>query len=436
MKRRYLEPISLALYSVLVYLALPMVSGRLLLRSRANGKYRKRWRERFGFGPGSSDPVVWIHAVSVGEVNAAAPLVRRLLEIVPESPILLTTITPTGSDQAARLFGRSIRHRYLPYDTPAAMRRFLNQFTPRIGIVMETEIWPNLLVECERRNVPVVLCNARLSDRSLRGYHRLRSLTTQSLRRFHCILAQSESDAARFLELGAPPAAVRVAGNIKFDASEIPDRSRIEALGAQLGANARPVWTAGSTHEGEEQLLLDVHASVLHTHPDALLVIAPRHPERFNDVATLIAAHGLAFQRRSSAAPCRPGDSVLLVDTMGELTTLYGVGAVAFVGGSLVPKGGHNLLEPLQAGTPVLFGNYMDNFRDIARLTLDYNAGDQVTDAANLASQIVSYFDDPDYRQHRVTNAQRMLHDCSGAVDRTLAEVGQMLGQCSPVESG
>lgn len=422
------------LYTALLYLCLPVILARLLWRSRTNPAYRRRWPERFGFGPPATEARVWIHAVSVGEVNAAAPLIRRIQAEFARAPLLLTTTTPTGSQQAARLFGDSVLHQYLPYDTPDAMGRLLERYHPQVAVIMETELWPNLTALCARRGIALLLANGRLSDRSLRGYRRFRGISRRCLVRFQAILAQSHDDAARFRELGATT--VTVAGNMKFDAGDPNKPGTAQEYRAAFGLGDRPVWVAGSTHAGEESLLIDVHRQVLVRHPDALLIIAPRHPERFGEVAALLDQRGLSYQRRSGSRACRQTDAVLLADTMGELPVLYALGRVAFVGGSLAAAGGHNLLEPLRAGVPVLFGPHMENFRDIERLTLDYGAGEQVETGEKLAQRLESYLTDPRLCRERVHNATRLLDDCRGATEITFAALCRALGESGARTAG
>ena len=427
MKRHPLLPAH-PVYTALLYLCLPAILLRLLWRARRNPGYRQRWGERFGIGAARARGVIWVHAVSVGEVNVAVPLVQQLKTEFPDTPLLLTTTTPTGSDQALRRFGTSVLHQYLPYDAPGAIRRFLNRYQPRFGVILETELWPNLSAACARRGTPLFLANARLSDRSFGGYRRLSRTTSRCLRRFQGIFAQSEQDAARFRDLGAVPVTVRVTGNMKFDDTVDTDHDRQEALKAALHTSNRPVWIAGSSHAGEEEQLLAAHNRLRESHPDALLILAPRHPERFSDVSALLKQQHTPYCKRSDRQPCQPRDVVLLADSMGELPYLYALGQVAFVGGSLVPIGGHNLLEPLRCGVPVLFGPHMDNFRDIEQLTLHYGAGERVETSQELAHRLDAYLSDPRLQQTKARNAARLLADCRGATDRTMAALRSSLG--------
>ncbi|HYQ72215.1 MAG TPA: lipid IV(A) 3-deoxy-D-manno-octulosonic acid transferase, partial [Gammaproteobacteria bacterium] len=367
------------LYSLLLYLLTPLVLLRLAWRGLRAPAYWRRWPERFGFiEPPLGERVIWIHAVSVGEVLAAVPLVRALLEKYPAYSLLVTTVTPTGSAQVAALFGSELAHVYAPYDLPGAVRRFFHRVRPQLAIIMETEIWPNLFHACETRQVPLLLVNARLSARSLAGYLRVKPLVTQTLARLTGMAAQGETDAARFEQLGAPRARITVSGNLKFE-QRIPHslRERAEALRRDWGAD-RPVWVAASTHQGEDELLLDVHNKLRKRYADCLLVLVPRHPERFQLVAQLCRQRGLETVLRSERRPCTADTAVFVGDSMGELLLFLAAADVAFVGGSLVPHGGHNLLEPAALGLPVVTGPHVFNFTEICKLLLQAGACEKV----------------------------------------------------------
>jgi 3-deoxy-D-manno-octulosonic-acid transferase len=382
------------LYICLGYCLVPIMLAVTLWRGLSDRSYWEALPERLGFGPALPAGGLWVHAVSVGEVQAAASLVRALRQRYPQLPLLLTTSTPTGRGRARSLFGDEVGVRYLPYDLPGPVRRFLDRARPRLGIVLETELWPNLYRDCARRGVPLVLASARVSARSVRRYRWLGGLVRATLARV-VVAAQSEADAARFTALGADPAQVRVVGNLKFD-FELPPRTEAQgrALRATLGA-ARPVWVAGSTHDGEEELVLDAHARLRAARPDALLVLAPRHPPRFAAVAALLRRRGVAFVARSTAQPVTATTEVLLVDTLGELVLFYAAADVAFVGGSLVPVGGHNLLEPAALGKPVITGPYTANAAPVARLLIDAGAAEVVADGAALAASVTRLLADP-----------------------------------------
>ena len=418
-----------ALYSLALYAATPLVLARLLVRSLRLPAYRRRWRERFGIVPGRPPAgAVWFHAVSVGEAQATLPLVRALRARWPGLPVAVTTTTPTGSERVRELYGDEVYHCYLPYDLPSAVARFLSRLAPRAAGVMETELWPNLFRACARRAVPVVVANARLSARSAAGYRRVRPFIARVLADTRLIAAQSEADAARFRDLGADPARVAVTGSVKFDIRLPPSlREQAEALRRQLGAE-RPVWIAASTHEGEEEQVLDALAQVRHGEPDVLLVLAPRHPERCDRVAALCRRRGLALVRRSEGRPVATSTAVYLLDTLGELTLFYGAADVAFVGGSLVPRGGHNVLEAAAQGIPVVIGPHTFNFALISRQLVEAGAARRVRDAGQCAAAVADLLRDPNLR-HDMGERGRALVDANrGAVERLLARIEPLLG--------
>jgi 3-deoxy-D-manno-octulosonic-acid transferase len=406
------------LYTLILYISLPLVLLRLYWRSLKNPDYRRRIPERFGR---LSTPMVkgclWLHTVSVGETQAAEPLVRRLQKQFPDLPIVLTTTTPTGSDRVKRLFGDSVIHTYFPYDLPFAINGFLNTLQPRLLVMMETEVWPNLLALCERQSIPTVLANARLSERSARGYARLGPFTRETFGRIGLVAAQSPADAERFLGLGLPSDRVRVTGSIKFD-MRLPASLREQAEAMRRTWGGRPVWVAASTREGEDEQVLDAHRKVLRALPEALLVLVPRHPERFDRVALLCQREGFVAARRSTGEPCGPETRVLLGDTMGELTLFLAAADVAFVGGSLVPTGGHNVLEPAALGLPVVFGPHMFNFAMISRMLLAEGAALKVTSAAALADVVASWLSDANLRARFGENGLRVVEANRGALER------------------
>ena len=411
------------LYTVLLYLLLPLVLLRLLWRSIKAPAYRRRWGERFGiFAPPRGWGGIWIHAVSVGEVQAVLPLTRRLLDDHPDLPLTVTTTTPTGSARVIEQLGDQVFHVYLPYDLPLALTGFIRRVRPRVLLMVETEIWPNLLHACRQQGIYTLLANARLSARSAARYAWLGAFTRQTFAGIDCIAAQAEADAQRFRELGAPVQRVIVTGSIKFD-TRIPAslEGQVEVLRRQWGG--RPVWVAGSTHEGEDELVLSAHHSVLAQFPEALLILVPRHPERFERVAELCKRERLRFARRS-----RPGDygaetQVYLGDTMGELMLLLGSADVAFIGGSLVRTGGHNMLEAAAQGVAVCFGPHVFNFSTISRLLLDEGAATQVESEAELGAQVTAWFKDASARAEVGANGRRVVAQNRGALDRLLALV-------------
>jgi len=390
------------LYGLLTYLLTPVLLAYLFWRSRSNPGYRQRIGERFGLGiPLQSQPSIWVHAASVGEVQAAAALVRLLLERYEDVPLVVTTMTPTGSVQVQKLFGDAVAHSYLPFDQPAAVRRFLERARPRLALIMETELWPSLFYECDRRSIPLVLASARVSTKSVQGYRRLPGLFRETLSHGVYVAAQTQADAARFRELGVGKERVHVTGNIKFDFRLPDDVGQRGREFRRLHAPDRPVWIAASTHEGEEQAVLHAHQAVLATHPDALLLWVPRHPERFGVVAEQLERAGMPFVTRSSGAICSTQSQVLLGDSMGELTMFYAAADVAFVAGSLVPIGGHNLLEPAALGVATLTGPHNFNASEIAELLAERGAVEVLTGADALAPAVVRLLADSSEREHR-----------------------------------
>lgn len=408
-------------YSLFFRIALPFVLLRLWWIGRTNPDAFVRWQERLGYVEASDEPVIWVHAVSVGETIAAAPLVKALLRRNPDIPVLMTAMTPTGSARAKALFGDQVRYAFSPYDTPGAVRRFVDRVRPRALVIMETELWPNMIALSEQRDVPIFLINARLSARSARGYERVASLVRPLLRSISWIAAQADEDAGRFLRIGARPESVSVTGSIKFDV-EISDEIRTASSGLrrQLGAD-RPVWIAASTHEGEDRQILEAHQQIMLKHPGALLVIVPRHPERFDDVAGMAASMGLVVQRRSIAGENKEsGCQVYLGDTMGELLMLYGACDIAFVGGSLIERGGHNPLEPAAWGMPVLSGPHIFNFETIYS-RLDAGEGLYITPSSEaLAACVTQLIADKVAAEKAGRNALAVVNANRGALEKVV----------------
>lgn len=412
---------TLRLYSFLLYLLLPGLLLRLLWRSRRAPAYRERWRERLGsYRSAAPSAAVWVHAVSVGEVQAAQPMIRYLLLRDPEVPVVVTTTTPTGARRLQELFGDRVPHLYAPFDLRFVVKRFLDQVSPQLAIVMETEIWPNMLAECERRGIPVLLVNARLSVRSARGYRRVQPLAGQSMRRLALIAAQTEADAGRFVDLGVQQNRVSVTGSIKFDLqlpASLTDQA--EVMRRTWGCN-RPVWVAASTHDGEEEPLLKAHARLRERLPGVLLVLVPRHPDRFERVAAQVQKLGLNCARRSLGQHCDARTSVYLGDTMGELVSFLAAADAAFVGGSLVPTGGHNLLEAAAVGVPVIVGPHVFNFLEVTRLMLDREAAVQVRSVDELTDCLYLWLTDAAERARIGENGRRAVLANRGALDRLL----------------
>jgi len=416
------------LYTVLFYLLLPLLLLHLALRGLRNGGYLARWGERFGrFAPPPRRGGIVVHAASMGEVNAAAALIRALAARHPDLPLCVTTFTPTGSDRVRELFGDAAFHVYAPLDLPGAVRRFLDRVGPRLLVIMETEIWPNLYHQAAARGVPLMIANARISARSFGRYRRLRALTAEALGRASCIAAQSEGDADRLRALGAPPDRLTVSGNLKFDFAPPPSLDD-EGLALRRAWGAqRPVLVAGSTHEREEAEVLAAFRTLRADWPDALLVLVPRHPERFARAAQAARAAGLEVALRSTGVAGAAGSACLVVDAMGELLRFYAAGDVAFVGGSLEPVGGHNLLEPAALGRPVLVGPYTANFADITALLLDAGAARRVADGASLAAAAAELFGDAALRERMGAAGRELVRSGEGALERTLAEADRLL---------
>ena len=421
------------LYLAALYLAVPVVSAMLALRGLRDRSYWRDFAQRFGFGPPLARSPIWVHAVSVGEVQAAAGLVLALRERYPDIPVLVTTFTPTGAARARALFRDAAEVRFLPFDLPGSVRRFLSRARPRLAVVIETELWPNLYRQCRLRRIPLVIASARLSRRSTGRYRRLGALFRETVAAGIVIAAQGEGDAERFRALGAPMERTHVTGNLKFDLTLPPDIApRGAALRAQY-APGRPVWVAGSTHGGvEEESVLEAHRRVRAAHAGALLVLAPRHPNRFDEVAAWLGRQGVTFTRRSrpSAADAQgEPPSVLLLDSLGELLYFYAAADLAFVGGSLAPIGGHNLLEPASLGLPVLTGPNNSNGEDIARLLLDCGAAQIVRNGAQLGSRVKELLGDRALRADIGSRGRAAVERNRGALEKLLQLIDPLLEQ-------
>jgi 3-deoxy-D-manno-octulosonic-acid transferase len=417
------------LYLAAVYLATPIVSAVFLWRGLRDRSYWHNFAERFGFGAAAPPDGVWIHAVSVGEVQACAPLVGVLRQRHPQLPVTVTALTPTGAARARALFGNAAGVRYVPFDLPGAVRRFFARVQPRLAVIFETELWPNLYRECGRRRVPLVLASARLSARSVDRYRRLGALFRDTLSQAVVVAVQGAGDAERFRALGADPQSTHVTGNLKFD-FELP--AHTVERGARLRdeyARERALWVAGSTHGGgEEQALIEAHRRVRAAHPGAVLVLAPRHPQRFAEVAALLQQSGVSFVRRSQgAAAAAPSCAVLLLDSLGELLDFYAAADVAFVGGSLVPSGGHNLLEPAALGVPILTGPDNSSGADAARLLLACGAATVVHDAGELAERVCELLANPEARVRIGAEARASVDGNRGALARLLELIEPLL---------
>lgn len=407
------------LYNFLFYLALPLILIRLFYRSRRLPEYRKRLAERFGFYPKQFNNSIWVHAVSVGEVLAAVPLIKAILARYPTVPVIVTTMTPTGAARVQSAFGDKVTHYYIPYDMGSAVTRFINTINPQVAIIMETELWPNLFYVCKKKQIPLCLINARLSEKSARGYKRIAGLAKEMLQTLQIVASVGKPDADRFIELGATPAKVSVTGNIKFDI-ELPANlnERVSALRQELGKD-RFIWIAASTHEGEEEMVLAAHKKIRAANKDALLILTPRHPDRFDRIAKLCEEQFITV-RRSLQQPCTPNTEVYLADTMGELLLMYGVSDLTFVGGSLIPRGGHNILEPGALGKPMLTGPHLFNFAEISDLFFHANALTKVANTDELTTHVLQLMRDINAREQMGKEALQVISANRGALGKQL----------------
>lgn len=409
------------LYNLLLYFSIPFVFVRFIWRSRRLVGYRQRLNERFGFVTPipPKQETLWIHAVSIGELIAAAPLIEALLIRYPRYRVVVTTTTPTGAMETQKQFGNRVMHLYLPIDLPGAVQRFLHRIHPKLGIIMETELWPNLLHYAHKKQIPILLANARLSERSYLGYQRILSLSHEMLSHITLVAAQSEMDGQRFIALGLDPQKLILTGNIKFDLQLSPSLI-IEGKSLRHLWNNRPTLIAASTHEGEEEIVLRAFRLIRRIHRDVLLILVPRHPDRFNKIADLCESYGFNISKRSlNETPHRHTD-VLLGDTMGELRLLYAASDIAFVGGSLVPIGGHNLIEPASLSLSILTGHHLHNFTSIAHLLSEANAVTLITDEESLAESVINLLEHPNENKAMGERAHQVSIANKGAVEHHL----------------
>ncbi|MFK7829775.1 MAG: lipid IV(A) 3-deoxy-D-manno-octulosonic acid transferase [Congregibacter sp.] len=422
------------LYSLLFTLLVPILMLRMLWRSRLAPAYRRRLWERLGYVtlPVDSRPTLWIHAVSLGETIAAKPLIERLLLQRPDYRLLITTTTPTGSEQVQQLFGDRVVHVYAPWDAPFAVKRFLRQARPDVLVLMETELWPNMLHYSAVGGCRIMLANARLSARSAAGYARFPATVRRMLNQLHWVAAQSAADADRFLQLGTDPGRIAVSGSIKFD-SELDEATREEALSLRSDwqLDFRPSFIMASTHRGEDEVALAAFVVLRERFPDLLLVLVPRHPERFEQVYALIYAAGWSVERRSSDLPVSSQTDVLLVDTLGELSLFYGLVDVAVIGGSFIAHGGHNALEAAVWSKPMLCGESMFNFAQLTQHLLDAGALVQLQNspdvALQLAAQLSQLLENPGERERRGRAAMRVIEANRGALDALFTALDPLL---------
>lgn len=421
MRSDLIERLLRGLYSAALYVLAPITLYHLIWRGFRQAAYLQRWSERYAIYSDAPHPrTLWIHAVSVGEVNAALPLVQALRRGRPDLRLLVTTITPTGSERVTALWKDQVEHVYLPYDLPGAVGRFLDHYRPIAALIMETELWPNLLFGCRDRGVPSFILNARLSARSLRGYRVLAPLVGRALRTVSMVAAQTHADARRFIRLGAFAARTVETGNLKYDVSVPEDLPRFAAQ-CRSQCGARPVWIAASTHEDEEAAVICIHRKLRVRFPDLLLLWAPRHPERFRAAAEHARVAGWQVSTRSRGRWPQADDAVFVIDTLGELMGFYACAEVAFVGGSLQPVGGHNLLEPAATGTATVTGPHLHNFQEISHRLEQAGALRIGADVDAVEQHLAELLGDPDVRARMVAAGHALVETGRGALGRTMA---------------
>ncbi len=387
-------------YTVLFVLVVPLIWLRLIWLGLYSPAYFERWQERFGYGLILSydKPIIWIHAVSVGEVEASRPVVKLLKDNFSEYQLLITTMTPTGGERVKAIFANTVNHRYLPYDLPFAIKIFLTATHPNFGIIMETEIWPNLISICAKYQIKLILANARMSECSSKGYQLISTLTSKILQSLTFIATQDEMDTERFTKLGADIKKIHTIGNLKYEIMMPTNLTQQgKSMRAQWDIN-RPVLITASTHKGEEEVILNAFHQILTQYPNLLLIIVPRHPERCDHVTTISQQAGFTILRHSESQPCTSDIQILVVDTMGDLPLFYCASDIAFVGGSLVPHGGHNILEPAALGIAVIIGPHNFNFDQITQQFLQAKAAIQVSDATSLAMTVIYLLQTPHKR--------------------------------------
>ena len=416
------------LYSTLVTLSTPFVLSYFAIRGLRDRDYLSRWNERFGFiADDHPKGGILVHAASVGEFNAASPLIKALLKTHPDVPLTVTTLTPTGSERVSRELGDKVLHSYIPMDTPGAVRRFLKRLQPRLIIVMETEIWPNLYLQSQELGIPLLMANARLSRRSVERFQRLPGLVADVLHTVDWVGAQSDADADRLISCGASPQHVDMTGNIKFDLA-VPAslEERAEALRLRWGRQ-RPVLVAGSTHEADENIVIPAFVALLSTLPDALLILVPRYPERFTRATLLARTAGLQTELRSQGEACSTQAQCFVIDSIGELMNYYACADLVFVGGSFGNQGGHNPLEPAALGKPVLLGPNMENAKEIAAQLLHRNAARRVTNQQDFRQTVQQILTDGVLRDKMGQAGRRLVEENRGALDLTLKAVKKLL---------
>lgn len=414
------------IYNLLLYIIFPLLPIRLFLRSFKNSLYMKDLESRFAiYHCPKLKSSIWVHVVSLGEAISAIPLIKSLKSLYPNENIVVTTMTPTGLQRLRGVFGDEVIHLYVPYDYPHMVKRFLNHFNPILFIVIETEIWPNILHYTKNKNIPILLANARLSPVSFEKYLRIKFFIKNALNCIDCVMAQSIKDGERFLALGLSPEKLTVIGNIKFDMSFPSDvKSEAENIAGDCGLDVRrPIWIAASTHDGEEEKVLIAARKILMELKNTVLILVPRHPERFDKVFNLCKKQGFKVVRYSENRVCDENTEIILGDVMGKLLQFYSLSDVAFVGGSLVPIGGHNILEPAYCGVPILTGNYLENFLDITKLFFDSNAAIKVHNEDELAENVLKVFLDEKLRISMTSSANKIVDENKGALQKVLSYV-------------
>ena len=412
-------------YTIVIYFLIPFILLRLLLVSFKYPSYRKKWYERFGFinWKESSKPIIWIHAVSIGEVNATRPIVNLLLKKYPHYQIIITTVTPTGAKTVVQQYKSTVFHFYLPYDIPYCVKKFIRTINPCILITMETEIWPNLYQTCHQSEIPILIVNARLSQKSMSGYQLFSGLIVNTLKLVDKVAAQTQADADRFITLGVSNKDISVVGNLKFDI-DIPQSIKEEAEPLRHDFSvSRPIWMAASTHDGEEEIILNAHKSILSTHPDAILILAPRHPDRADKIFTICKKMGLHTIRRTEQESFSDQHNVFLLDTLGELQLYYAASEIAFVGGSLVNTGGQNMLEPAALNLPLITGPYTYNFLEVRNLLLESEALIVVSNSLGLSEKVIELIGDANLRHSMGERARAVVLANRGSSERVITMI-------------
>ncbi len=420
------------LYSCVFYLITPLIIVRLFVKSLTAPAYKKRWLERFGvYSCPAHKETIWLHAVSVGEVEAIFPLIKHLQKLYPSHNLLVTTTTPTGSERVHTVLSDSVSHVYLPYDLPDVIQRFMTHFQPKLAIIVETEIWPNLFAYCANHDIPLYLINARLSQKSTRAYQKLAMLMQPIFAGITYIATQTEPDSQRFIAVGAKSQQVETLGNIKFDLIN-PEQYLVQ--GRELKTTffkQRWVWLCASTHPGEEALCFSSYQALKRHIPELLLVIAPRHPERFSSIKKEAQQLGLHVITRRSGEVCSATTDMFLLDTMGELKMLYYSADCALIGGSFVDIGGHNFLEALIAEVPVVFGSYMDNFKEIAANALTQHAALQCTETSALTDTLLMMYTQPELRKQLSTQGKAFVLHNQGTLAALLKKLSLAIEKIS-----